>query len=187
MRASPEVYNAPARAFHWLLFLLIAAEFGVALTMPDIHRDTPNAGLVAVHLALGSSILVLMVARLAWRLIGGPAPAAASSGWQDRAARAVHALLYLGFIALPLLGWINASARGYTVELAGLLPLPALAAPHAAWTRGSGDLHQLVAWGLAALIGLHVAAAFYHQLVLRDNLLRRMWPARRLPQGADNR
>jgi cytochrome b561 len=37
-----------------------------------------------------------------------------------------------------------------------------------------GDLHQVLAWGLLGLIGLHLAGALYHHLILRDGVLRRM-------------
>jgi cytochrome b561 len=39
--------------------------------------------------------------------------------------------------------------------------------------------HGLIAIGLVALIALHVVAAFYHQFVLKDGLLRRMWVGKR--------
>jgi cytochrome b561 len=36
-------------------------------------------------------------------------------------------------------------------------------------------LHGVIAPMLALLIVLHVGAALYHQFVLKDNLLSRMW------------
>ena len=169
------VYNLPARWLHWAIFGLIALEFAIAWTMPDIHRDTRPVGLVAWHLGLGTFILSLMLLRLLWRGVSGvpdphPAPA-----WQDRIARLTHGLLYAGFIALPLLGWANASARGWTVHWAGWVPLPALAAQGAAWARPLGDVHQIVAYALLGLIALHVLAAVHHHFIVRDGLLRRMW------------
>ena len=175
----PAVYNPIARLLHWTLFLLIAAEFAVALLMPDIHRDTQPIGLVALHIGLGTLILSLMVLRLVWRIVGGPTPAPAGHGWQRGAARGVHDLLYLGFLVLPLLGWANASARGWAVHWAGLATLPALADKGAGWARASGDVHQVVAYALMALIGLHVLAALQHQFLLRDGLIQRMWPSNR--------
>lgn len=177
--SATSVYNAPARMLHWSLVALIAAEFGLAWLMPDVRRDTQPIGLIAWHIGVGTTILGLMLLRLLWRWGGGtPEPHPVVAPWQDRAARATHALLYAGFLVLPVLGWINASSRGWTVHLAGLLSLPALAAQGAGWAHEMGDVHQLVAYGLLGLIGLHVAAAGYHQFVLRDGLMRRMWPKR---------
>jgi cytochrome b561 len=39
--------------------------------------------------------------------------------------------------------------------------------------------HGYLAAALAALIGLHIAAALYHQFALRDGLFRRVWFGRR--------
>jgi cytochrome b561 len=46
--------------------------------------------------------------------------------------------------------------------------------PHEA-TGPLAEVHKWLAWGLLGLAGLHAAAGLYHQLVLRDGLLGRMW------------
>ena len=38
-----------------------------------------------------------------------------------------------------------------------------------------GDVHGLLAWGMLVLIGVHVLAALYHQLILKENVLSRMF------------
>ena len=38
-----------------------------------------------------------------------------------------------------------------------------------------GPIHHLGWFLLLALLALHVAAALYHQFLLKDNLLARMW------------
>ncbi len=174
----PAAYNAPARVLHWLIALLIALEFVLAWLMPNIHRGTQPTGLVAWHIGVGTTILVLMALRIVWRLVGGAPAMLPAPRWQLRAAHAVHGLLYLGFIALPLLGWANASARGWAVHLAGVFALPALAAQGAGWARAAGDVHQVVGYGLLGLIGLHVLAALQHQFIVGDDVMRRMWPRR---------
>jgi len=39
-----------------------------------------------------------------------------------------------------------------------------------------GNIHSVMAWILFALIGMHVAAALFHRLVLKDRTLQRMLP-----------
>jgi cytochrome b561 len=60
------------------------------------------------------------------------------------------------------------------LPLAALVPDPAVA--EAVLKR----VHALGAWFLAALLAVHVAAALRHHLLLRDDVLRRMLPGRRL-------
>jgi cytochrome b561 len=94
-------------------------------------------------------------------------------------ARLTHGFLYLLLIALPLMGWANASSRGWPVALAGLIPLPSLSPVGSPVGHALGDWHQVFAWVLLVLIGLHVVAALFHHFILRDGTLRRMLPAAR--------
>lgn len=91
-------------------------------------------------------------------------------------ARLTHGVLYLLLIAQPLMGWANASSRGWSLTLFGVIPLPPLSAQGSTLGHELGDLHGALAWGLLGLIGLHVAAALYHHFVLRDGVIRRMLP-----------
>ncbi|WP_346432314.1 cytochrome b/b6 domain-containing protein [Breoghania sp. L-A4] len=55
----------------------------------------------------------------------------------------------------------------------------ASADPRRAGLQGGGrgvfrEAHELLAWGLIALLGLHIAAAFKHHLIARDDTVRRM-------------
>ncbi len=173
------VYNPVARALHWGIFALVGIEFAIAWIMPDMRRGTLPTGWIAWHIGVGTSILVLMLLRLLWRLLRGAPELLPGPVWQQRLAGLVHVLLYAGFLLLPLLGWINASSRGWTVHLAGLVALPALAASGASWGHWMGGVHQVLAYVLLGAIGLHVAGALYHAVIERDDTLRRMWPGRR--------
>jgi len=122
-----------------------------------------------------SSVAIL---RLAWRLIAGePDPAAGLAPWERQVSRVVHWLLYLLLLVGPILGWINASWRGFPVIVFGLFELPKLVATRAPGFRWTGDVHGILAnYLMLALVGLHVAAALYHYFIRRDGVLQRMLP-----------
>ena len=174
-RTNPHRYSSVARLFHWLIVALIIVQFSVAWTMPEIGRGTRSEGLVSWHLSVGATILAVAVARLAWRLSHKPPPPPEDL---PRAlqllSRLTHALLYALLIALPLMGWANASARGWAVELFGIAPLPPLVSTGSTIGRQMGDIHATTAIAFLVVIGLHVAGAAYHALVLRDRTLQRM-------------
>ncbi len=173
-------YNNTARSLHWLILVLLVIQFAVAWTMPDIHRDTKPVGLIAWHLLVGVVILLVMLVRLGWRAVSEvPPPPAGLPPSLKLLSRLTHFLLYAILIVLPLLGWINANARGWTVWLLGVIPLPTLVAPESSWGAEMGDVHQIVAYLLLGTAALHVLSAVYHQFVLRDALLSRMLPMRR--------
>jgi cytochrome b561 len=176
----PAGYNGAAKGLHWLILILLVVQFGVAWTMPDVGRDTKPIGLIAWHMSIGAFILLVMLVRLGWRAISEvpPAPADLAPPLR-RLSRATHFLLYAILIVLPLLGWINASARGWAVQFLGVIPLPALVPSGSPWGHEMGDVHQIVAYVLLGVVGLHVLGALYHQFILKDALLQRMLPARR--------
>jgi cytochrome b561 len=156
--------------------LLIAAQFAIAWTMPDIHRGTQPLGLIAWHLSVGTAILAIALVRAGWRLThpAPPAPAGLSPILQ-LVSRVTHVALYILLVALPLLGWANASARGWPVKLFGVIPLPALSTQGSALGHSLGDVHQIVAWVLLGVIGLHVLGALFHLVVIKDHTVARMF------------
>lgn len=168
-------YDLGARLFHWITVALVIVQFAVAWTMPDIGRGTQPLGLIAWHLSIGTVILFVTLARAGWRLTHRPPPTPASlSPLLGFASRATHVLLYALLMILPLLGWANASARGWSVTLFGVIPLPALCAQGSMLGREAGDIHQIVAWVLLAAIGAHVLGALYHLVIVRDRTVQRM-------------
>jgi cytochrome b561 len=177
-------YTGTAILLHWLVVALLVAQFAVAWTMPDIGRDTPQTILISLHFSLGVLILFVAVIRLLWRATHRePEPEAGVPRWQVRSAHAVHWLLYVLLIVLPIVGWINASWRGYSVTPFGLFELPKLVATHADGWGWTGDVHAALSnYLLLALVGLHVLAALYHQFIRRDAVLQRMLPWVRFAQ-----
>jgi cytochrome b561 len=171
-------YTGTAKALHWLIVALLVVQFVLAWTMPAIRRDTKPDALINLHLSFGALILAIALLRLGWRLTHPePPPEDGLPPWQVQSARIVHWLLYLLLFVIPVLGWMNASFRGFPVIVFGLTELPSLMAtqsPGFAWT---GNVHGLLAtYVLLTLVALHVAAALYHWLVRRDGVLQRMLP-----------
>ena len=162
-------YNGTAKTLHWLIVLLLIAQFIFAWTMPDIKRDTPVTTLISLHFTFGMIILAVAIVRLLWRLTHPePPPEEGIPPWQTTSARIVHWLLYVLIFVVPILGWINASWRGMPIVMFGLT------VPGWQWT---GDVHGLLAnYAMLGLVGLHVLAALYHYVVRRDGVLQRMLP-----------
>jgi cytochrome b561 len=171
-------YTGTAKSLHWIILALLIVQFILAWTMPDIRRDTKPDTLINLHLSFGMLILGVAVIRLAWRLLQGePEPADGLPPWQMQSARAIHWLLYVLLFVLPILGWVNASWRGFPVVLFGLFELPKLLATRAPGWAWTGDVHGLLAnYALLALVGLHTAAALYHYFIRRDGVMQRMLP-----------
>lgn len=172
---APERYDNVARALHWLTVGLLVTQFAIAWTMPDIHKGTQPLGLIAWHLSIGTTILAVMLVRAGWRMTHRepPPPATIPTALQILS-RATHVTLYALLVALPLLGWANASSRGWKVMLLGAIPLPRISAVGSSLGHALGDVHKTAAIVLLVVVAVHVLGALYHFIVVRDRTVQRM-------------
>jgi cytochrome b561 len=173
-RAAPARYSTTAIVLHWLLALMILGSLAVGLYMTSLPFSPRRLQLYNWHKWAGVTILLLSAARLLWRLSHRPPALPPMPAWQARASSAAHGVLYVLFFAVPLAGWAYSSAAGFPVVLFGVLPLPDFVAKDQALAESLKPLHRWLAWGLGALVALHIAAALKHQFIDRDGLLMRM-------------
>jgi cytochrome b561 len=84
--------------------------------------------------------------------------------------------MYALFFAIPLVGWMYSSAAGFPIVLFGQLPLPDLVSKSPELAEALKPWHGYLAYALAALVVMHIAAVIKHQVIDRDGLLSRMVP-----------
>ena len=167
-----------AQLLHWTIVVLIIVQFWLGYATRWAPTDFKKLPTVVPHKSWGITILALAVIRLAWRLFN-PTPLLPSNlkPWERAAAHFTHYGLYILLFAMPLTGWIASSARGFSVSWAGLVQLPNFVA---SGNRPLYDslmtFHYWLSWTLVTIALLHVAAAFKHHFVLKDDVLRRMLP-----------
>jgi cytochrome b561 len=135
---------------------------------------------LALHKSIGLTVLALLLLRLLWRLADRKPADEPAPRWQQRAAHAVHGLLYLLIAALPLSGWWFNSVTGKPLQFFKLFNLPALAAANPDLRHLSHSIHENLFWFLVLVLVLHVGGALKHHLLDRDDTLLRMLPFRRL-------
>lgn len=172
MKSKPDRYGSVAVSTHWLTAILILALLGSGFQADNAADPAVKAAILRVHIPVAVTVLVLTVLRIFWwwRFDLKPQPVRGSPKWQERIARAVHVAFYIVILGMVATGiGMMALSGAAPIIFGGTGTLPdfeqyALRAPH-----GIG------AFLLVALLAFHVAAALYHQFVLRDGLLRRMW------------
>ncbi len=183
-------YTSVAIALHWLIAAAIVGMIALGWYMTGLPITTPaergqQFTLFQLHKSIGVTILVLSVARAAWRLMNPPPAEPAMPALQAGLARFVHISLYVLIIVMPLSGWIMVSASPTGVDtilyktvhwphLAGLSTLSLETKKQL--QEPMGFVHSKLAWVIIVLLGLHVAGALKHQFVDKDHLLARMWP-----------
>lgn len=181
--AGTKRYSLTAIVLHWVLGAALLGIFAVGLYMTDFPFSPIRLKLYNWHKWAGVTILVLSALRLLWRLTHRP-PALpgkiskAMSAWQHWAHHGTHHALYALFFLVPLIGWAYSSASGFPIVVFGVLPLPDFVPVDKALAEMIKPFHELTAFALIGLAGLHIAAALKHQWIDRDGLINRMLPGR---------
>lgn len=186
-------YTRTAIWLHWAIALLIvlqiaggfwmggaleAAEIAAATAPDAAAREAAQGQLAFVfgayqwHKTFGLLVLILTVARVAWRLMNPPPAPLPMRPLERIASTAVHFGFYVLMIAVPLTGWLMVSASPLDVDtrLFQLLPWPHLPGfagmaetAKAEWAYFFYEAHEILAFATIGLLVLHVAGALKHQ------------------------
>jgi cytochrome b561 len=181
LKSTPSRWGWLAQLFHWLIVIGILAQGTLGLVMVNLPRRPNVIPVYNVHKSLGLTLLLLAVLRLAWRAFDRrPDNPPAMPRWQRAAARAGHAVLYLLLFAVPLSGWLfDSVARLRPLYWWGMVRMPSLSGgARPDWKEAAAATHEWLFWTLVAVAALHAAAALKHHFIDRDDVLRRMLPAR---------
>ena len=157
-----KVWDAPLRLFHWLLVAAIAIAF------LSSEGDSPIA---TWHMVAGWSAAVLIAFRLVWGLIGGEHARFADFVRPSAIASHVRKLL----VGRPERAIGHNPLGGIAViALLGLTGIVLWSGITVAAGRMDEDLHEVLAYGLLVLVGIHVGAVLLMSLLTRENLVRAM-------------
>jgi cytochrome b561 len=176
-RNTAEAYGSVAKFLHWSIVLLLIPQYFLAEAAGELPDSSiEQVSLYGWHKSIGMLVLLLALARIVWKIVNRPHPAPLGSVvWQRKAAAAGHGLLYLLILLQPLSGWLMSSAGGYPVSMFGV-QFPALMGKNDAVHEALEEVHEVLFFVLLAVAIVHIAAALYHHLVLKDGVLRRMLP-----------
>ncbi len=170
-------YSAMAQMLHWTTAVLVVVAFtfgpgGSEQRVYSAARDFDRQ----LHETLGMCVFLLTLVRLIWRTFDPPPAPPAMPSWMKRSAKAVHGLLFVLLLAVPLTAVTGAWLEGHPLTfLASLRVAPLLPESHA---TGSviAEIHTWLGDTILWVAGFHAAVALLHHFVLRDRVLRSMLP-----------
>ncbi len=159
---TPKRYNPVLVTLHWLTVLLL---LGAGFLADDEGGSSP----INIHMIFGALLLLVMVTRLIVRFTTKrPEWANTGNSFLNKLGELVHYALYLVVFFILGMGALIAYNRNLFAYLMGT------GTAHGR-VGFIGAIHHL-GWFMAVLLVMgHVGAALYHQFILKDNLLGRMW------------
>ena len=176
-RNTTREWGALSKALHWIIVLLILTQWVIAQRADALPNGLAKLQALAWHKSFGMTILMLAVIRLVWRW-ANPVPTldGVTKSWERALAHLSHVLLYALIFAMPLTGWLMSSAKNYPVSWFKLFQWPDLVQPSEALFKRMQDLHHWLFYVLVAVAALHIAGAFKHAFIDKNDVLKRMLP-----------
>jgi cytochrome b561 len=175
-------YTKVAIALHWVIAGAITLQLFGGLQMEGLKGAEKFAAFQS-HKSLGLTILILSVARLAWRIANPPPPLPSGmKGWEVAAAKFTHVAFYALMIGVPIGGWVIISTSPYNIATHwwGLFEWPQLPLADLPFRKALNEMakqgHEIGAFSIIGLLVLHIGAVLKHMFVNEDDVASRMIP-----------
>ena len=179
LRSTKQDWGLVTRTLHWLigitiLGMLAAGLYASSLDISTVEGDLEYFTIIDLHKSFGVLIIVLATIRVLWRLSEAtPSLESEVPKWEIVLARASHLLLYLGLFALPISGFLWATAYGEPLRLFGW-KLPTLIHVHGDDATKAHHFHVFAAFVLLGVVALHLAGALKNHFISGNNVLLKM-------------
>jgi cytochrome b561 len=145
------------------------------LTLPANRAEYGK--LLKTHKSLGLLVLLLVTLRFAWNRLKKRPPLLADLNRGQLIAQSVsHSSLYLLMLLVPLIGWMASMTYGGRTLFFGLFELPVWLPKSIEWANILQPAHIRLAYGMLAIIGIHMLAALWHHFIRKDPTLVQMMP-----------
>ncbi|GFR59501.1 cytochrome b561 family protein [Elysia marginata] len=182
----PEQFSLTTITLHWLVAIGMIGmlAIGIYMTEAEVYSLYPW------HKSFGVLIIAFVVLRVLWRIKNGwPVPVSQYIAIEQNLAKAVHWILIIGTVLMPVSGALMSALGGNGIDIFGLELMPRNPDPEnpGRVLPHNGDIasfcHAIHHWLGYIVIGaviLHIAGAIKHHVIDQDATLKRMLGARRV-------
>jgi cytochrome b561 len=175
-----ERYGSGAIAFHWIMFLLLVVVGALGL-LHDSWPKRTHVFWINMHAITGLLLWFTLIARIWWRMRHAPPVLPPEVGsLSRRLSTPMHLGLYALMFITPIVGLVTFIWHGRILDF-GLFHINFGIRSDRAIFEPTEDIHGYLAYGIFGVAAIHTLAALWHQFILHDGVLRRMWPGRNRP------
>ncbi|MFU8785161.1 cytochrome b [Aliidiomarina sp.] len=175
IKNSKQQYGWVAIFMHWLVAVVVLGMYPLGLYIVSLgyydsgYRIYPN-----IHRSIGILLAMVILLRVAWKLLNPNPSMLARSKLERFAAHAGHTTLYLLLLTVVTSGYLLSTADGRSIRVFDWFSVPAIQALATRQEDFWGNIHFYAATGMMILVAVHLAAAVKHHYVNRDATLKRM-------------
>ena len=171
-------YGLVMKLFHWFSVPIVVGMFALGLWMHDLDYDHPwYITAPNVHRSVGVLFVSFTLLRFFWRFKGSPPKSISThKSWEKILAKIAQYLMYgILFLMLPT-GYLITTAKGQGLDVFNWISIPSLLNNIENLENIAGDMHEILAFTLISIAGVHASAALKHHFIDKDSTLKRMLP-----------
>ena len=158
-----------AKIFHWSLALLLFWQVATGISLHNMEFSPLKIGIIDTHKFFGTLVFSLVVLRLMWKYIFNTHPKYEDIPMFHKIiSNLVHFTLYLLVIIIPIQGTFMTWLGGGDVYILGLLKVTPLIEMDFMLYPQALKIHYYSALTLTGIFSLHILAALYHRLIIKD-------------------
>ncbi|AKH68448.1 cytochrome B561 [Spongiibacter sp. IMCC21906] len=184
LKNTKDRYGWGSVSLHWLMAITVIGMFALGIWMRDLsyydpwYRQGPF-----IHKSIGILLLGALLFRLLWKAFNiRPHHDPSLKPWEKRTATLTHVSLYILMLALMAAGYLISTADGRAISVFDWFSVPATIKDIPNQEDIAGDVHEILAWILIILAGVHAAAALKHHFIDDDTTLVKMLGRARRPK-----
>lgn len=164
------------RLLHWLVAIFMIGLLAVGTYM----EKNGVYDLYPIHKSMGVIAFVFILVRVVWRMKKGwPTPVSVYHKHEQMLSKIVHWVLIIGTLLMPISGMMMSGFGGHGISVFGLEIVPSIdktqtSALNINLAQLGHNIHGILGKVLILAVILHIAGAWKHHLIDKDNTLRRM-------------
>lgn len=176
IRNTHDEFGSISKILHWLIAISMITLIAIGWYMTGLDDESVLYWrMLDLHEALGLSVFVLFLVKVAWMILSpNPSLLPELARWERFAARVVHTTFIVAIALISVTGFLFAASNGEAINLYDVIEIPDIGQLSKSVRATLSDVHMYMAYGCAALIVVHIAAALKHHFIDLDNTLRRI-------------
>ncbi|MDI2111824.1 cytochrome b [Commensalibacter nepenthis] len=171
-------YTLTAKILHWLMATLFIFVWFIGFYSDHFiisNTDPLRSTLIGLHKNIATTIIFLFCIRLFWRYTH-PVPDLPDtmSPTLKKLTHIMHIILYMMLILMPVTGCLLSWSVGYPAPVLYLFNLPTLIHANPEFKAIIKPVHIYLSWIVGIMVVGHIAAAFKHHFIDKDNVFKSM-------------
>lgn len=168
-------YGLISTYIHWLSAIMVFSLFAVGFWMVDLtyysewYKTAPY-----YHKAFGLTLFLITLFRIVWKVTNPTPKEIGNNTLEQKIAKFAHLALYGLLLLIMFSGYLISTADGRGIDLFNIVTIPSMGELFNKQEDLAGDIHEIAAYTIMVMVGLHILAALKHHFIDKDDTLKRI-------------